>query len=588
MSENAEHLPAAVKAFDVNGKPPEGRRGAMLPMLGMHKAAPFAAHHLPRDVDQYLATLHQQIGDIQKSVMGSLDTAAKALSVDVPQAFSYSTMAFMPDPANYGLMQWPGINPETLKKITMENVAARMVIQAREGDLARYSEHSTHAWKPGWRITLRESLEVPGTKDKADIREAESYIQNCSRDVTDARQRDAQQIMPFEYFLRSFADDAHTFDGWAIWTAMDSQRRIKAFRNLPAGQIRLSVPGRGYKGQTKYFAALVDETGNPVRPFTRDELTWRVRNVRLDPAIGGYGYSEVEMAVKLIAAFQSAVDLNATTFTQNSIPNGMLLLKGDYFQQEQIDALMREWTNMKRGLSKLWGLPVMAVPEDGDVSVIDFMDMKGQEVRYRDHMNMMMGLLMFMYQFPIRRLGMFVSGQHRDNAPSTDAAIEIQGADDPGLPPLLIHIENTINEYLLWPNWPKLEFMFMNKNPKEDARSFQERTKARTWKEARAEVDLPSLSTLAPKHLKPLAEILELAPEDPNKASAFQTIAVKMLEAQLGEIGGEGGDSPNPGNPTISQKDPAASQGHGTLGGIRRNSRREKDRAATKVPSTST
>lgn len=575
---------ADTPAFKINRPHEDGRQGMMLPTLGMHNAELLRAY-APRDVDQYLAVLHQQIGDTQKSVMGNLDAAAKALSVDVPQTYSYSTMAFMPDPANYGLMQWPGINPETLKKIVRENVAAQMVIRARQADMARYSEHSSHVWKPGWMINVREASEAPTRKQKDAIKEAESFILNCSRDVKDARQRDAQQIMPFENFLRSFADDAHTFDGWAIWTYMDSQRRIPAFTNLPAGMIRLAVPGRGYKGQSKYFAALIDETGTPVQPFTRDELTWRVRNVRLDPAIGGYGYPEPEIAVKLIAAFQSAVDLNSQTFTQNSMPNGMMVLKGDYFQQENIDAMMREWTNMKRGLSKMWGLPVLALPEDGDMEIIDFMDMKGQEVRYRDHMNMMMGLTMFLYQFPVRRLGMFVSGQHRDNAPTTDAAIEIQGADDPGLPALLIHVENTINEYLLWPNWPDLKFSFMNKNPKEDARSYQERTKARTWKEARAEVDLPPLTKLAPAHLKDLAEILELAPEDPNKASAFQTIAVKMLEAQLGmNGGGEGGDPENPGNPTMSQKDPAASQGHGHLGGVRRDSRTEKDKASRKTP----
>ena len=83
----------------------------------------------------------------------------------------------------------------------------------------------------------------------------------------------------------------------------------------------------------------------------------------------------------------------------------MLLLMGDYFNQSQIDALMREWTNMKRGVSKMWGVPVMAVPEGGEVEVMSFMDMKGQEIRYRDHLNLMGGLYCVISQFPPRRLG---------------------------------------------------------------------------------------------------------------------------------------------------------------------------------------
>lgn len=73
-------------------------------------------------------------------------------------------------------------------------------------------------------------------------------------------------------FLRQFGDDTHTFDGWSVWTDMDRAGRIKAFANLPAGNIRLAIPGKGYANNPQLFCALVDNTGNPVRPFSRDEL----------------------------------------------------------------------------------------------------------------------------------------------------------------------------------------------------------------------------------------------------------------------------------------------------------------------------
>lgn len=271
--------------------------------------------------------------------------------------------------------------------------------------------------------------------------------------------------------------------------------------------------------------------------------------------------------------------------TRNSIPNGMLLFKGDFFNQDQIDAVMREWQNMKRGVSKLWGLPVMSIPDEAEVELLEFMDLKGADVRFRDHMNMMLGLSCLVWCFPIRRLGMFVSGHGRDNQPVQDASIEMQGADDPGLPPLLIHIENVINPYILQTRWPHLQFEFLNKNPKEDARAFAERTKARTWKESRAESDLPSLESLVSAELKPLARILELCPEDPGKAGVFQSVATQLLEAQLGTNDSEGktGDS-RPGAHMTAQKDPAESQGHGHLGGVRRNSRAEKHKDTVSEP----
>lgn len=570
------------RAFDINYRD-DGSPGAKLPMLGIRSQHPLHPQFGVHDVDSYLSAMHAVIGDATNVVRNGFAEAAKALGADVPQAYSYASMSFMPDPSNYGLVSWPGIAPEALRKVSRECVAPQMVIRSRVNDLARYSGLSSHLWQPGWRIVMREARETPSSEDKKDIRDAERFIWNCSRDAStnDARERDAQLIAPFEMFLRSFADDALTFDGWAIWTDMTASGNVRAFANLPAGMIRLAVPTRGYKGNPKWFACLIDETGNPIKPFTRQELTWRVRNVRNDPSVMGYGWSEIEMAIRLIQGFQAGLDLNIDTFTTNGIPNGMLLLKGDYFQQEQIDALMREWTNMKRGVSKLWGMPVMAIPSDGEVEILQFMDLKGEDVRYKDHLNMMAGLTCLIYNFPVRRLGMFVSGNHKDNQVSSDASIEIQGADDSGLPALLMHIENTINDYLLMPNWKHLKFEFLNKNPKEDARSFQERKIARTWGEARAEADLPKLSTVYGDELGPLADIMDGCPEDPVKAAVFQTVAVTMLQAQLGmgEEGEGGNKSPaSPGARSTPQKDPAKSQGHGHLGGVRRNSRAEKDK----------
>jgi hypothetical protein len=281
----------------------------------------------------------------------------------------------------------------------------------------------------------------------------------------------------------------------------------------------------------------------------------------------------------------------------------MLLLKGDFWQQDQIDALTREWTNMKRGISKMWGMPVVAIPEDGEIELLQFMDMKGEDVRYKDHMNMMMGVYCIISQFPIRRLGLYASGNHRDNQPVPDGSVETQGVDDPGLPALLTFIENRINPYLLQPNWPNLQFEFQAKNPKEDARAYVERVKARTWKESRAEADLPSLVSLAPEGMENAEDfmrIMETCPEDPAKLGAWQTLALVLMNGAVGlndaQMGGgvagagggatgrEGGplrdargrmmgSTPDnkPGAPFATPKDPAAAQEHGHRAGVRRS-----------------
>jgi len=952
---------SAVKPFNINERPDPSKPGAKLPTLGTKIAGNNGLPTGVIDVDSYLAALHTSIGDSARLVKNNFMEAVKALGGDpVPQAYSYASFSFMPDPTNYGLVSWPGLQPEALRKISRENIAPQMIIRSRVTDLRRYSGLSSHPWKPGWHIVLMDAEKTPTAQDRKDIKDAERFIWNCSRDIgyMDARERDAGLIHPFEMFLCTFVDDALTFDGWALWTDMDSSGGVRSFVNLPAGSIRLAVPTRGYKGNREHFACLVDETGNPVKPFTRKELTWRVRNARNDPAVMGYGWSEIEMAIRLIQGFQSAIDLNVSTFDQNcysadtevmtksgwktfdavsveldefatlnlatgnmeyqkatgqtwgdydgdmywlksrsvdlyvtpehriitqyvpgcatngdfsytvtkasdlyekyqgmsvrsrenyalptvskwvgrpipdqdfacnpahyavtskrvsgddycafmgmylaegnlaprvadepgtkhridihqyptskafaifrdlikrltgkeplcdrnrmsigwyglaqhlsqfgtncynkripqiildapprqqqifwdyyllgdgsvtwqqtenssvphstqhiattsrvmadqlqellqkmgysgrigtitpsadcgeikgaavktratrydvylkkskmnsmnmekgyyrgkvgcvsvpngtlyvrrngkaawcgnSIPNGMLLLRGDYFQEDQIDALVREWTNMKRGVSKLWGMPVMSIPADGEVEVLRFQDLKGDDVRYRDHMNMMAGLCCVVYNFPIRRLGMFTSGHHKDNAPLEDASVEVQGADDGGLPALLEHLEGGINPYLLWSNWPHLKFEFVNKDPKASAREYEARKTARTWGEARAEADLPKLEKLFGPELQDLAKLMDLCPEDPIKAAVYQTVATVMLQAELappetGEGGNKstGGSTAKNGPRIMTSSDPAKKLAHGHMAGTKRDSRAEKDNATGKV-----
>ena len=573
--------PTVRETFDVNKARDDGGPIARLPTLGTRSGGVLDPQFSITGVEDYHRAIHAAMGDVGQ-VQSSLAEAAKALGAEPPQAMAYARLSFMPDPANYGLMQWPGMQPESLRKVARENTLPQMVIRSRVADMRRYSCLSTHAQVPGWRIILRDPSTTPSEQDRKDIREAERFIANCSREQAykDPLERDAHHIQPFESFLCGAIDDSLTFDGWAIWTDRDNASRVRSFANLPAGLIRLSLPGKGYKGNPDIFAALVDETGTPAAAFTRDEMTWCIRNVRNDPNVIGYGWSETEMSIRIIQAFMSAIELNTATFDKNGIPNGILQLIGDFWQQEQVDALQREWVNMKRGVSKMWGLPIIAVPEDGKIEMMSFMDMKGQEIRYKDHLNLMGGVYCIITQFPIRRWGMFASGSHRDNQPAQDMSTEIQGVDDPGLPAHLIFIEHRINEYILWPNWSHLQFRFEAKNPKEDARRYNERTKTRTWGEARAENDLPKLETLVEEELKPLARIMSLVPEDPALVGAFQSLAPTMLEKMLG-LSESAVDADQPGAPNPGLKDPAQSQAHGHRVGVPRSAAKERQRAKT-------
>lgn len=550
-----------VKPFDVNL---DATGKALLPGAPSGEVA---------TIDQYVA-----------SFTAKADELFKAISAP-PSMTSFARISYMPDATNAGVLPWPGIAPESIGKIVRENIAPQLVIGMRIDDVLRYSTLSTHLWRPGWQIELFESHQHPTDSDKKDMREAEKFLQNSNIETkySGARDRDGKQLTDFQNFLSELVRDSLSYDAVALWTEMAADGKVKSYALLPAAQIRLCGP-QGYQGDKTKFAVAVDEGGTIINAFTRDQLVYYVRNPRTDPMVGGYGYPEIEMAVRLIQGFQNAVDLNVDTFNRSGIPNGILLLKGGGWTQRQLDVLTRIWTNLKKGITKVWSLPVVATPTEGDISVVNLQDLKGTDVRYQDHMNMMAGAFCTIYRFPVRRLGYRISGRGPDTQPVQDGSTQMVDEDDPGLAPLLIHIQNIVNQYLIWSRWPNLRFVFNGKNPKEDAREYEAKKNAMTWGEARAAADMKSLEQMVEampdlpaeqkEKLKRIANIMTLCPIDPNISGSFQSLIGAYSQAEFAPDDPQG-EGAKPGNRMESKVDPAKSEEHGATSGVRRSSRAE-------------
>jgi hypothetical protein len=570
---------AKASAYDIN----EGASGFRLPSLPDQLSA--------TSIEGYANAFERLIDNSDSPLVG----AAKALGITppkyevakggsslgtVPSAFSYGSMSYMPDNAtNGGVIQWPGIAPDALRKVVRENVAPQLIIGMRVDDIMRYSDLSTHLWKPGWRIDARDADAKPTDSHKKNVQEAQEFLLNSAMDlgVTKARDRDQNFLRGFRGFLAASVRDSLTFDAIAVWTNMSNDGKVKAYASLPAGNIRLATRA-GYEGNAKKFAVAVDDGGRVIQAFTRDELTFYVRNPRNDSDTFGYGYSECEIALRLISGFQNALDLNCGIFDKSAIAAGILTISGNSVTQRQLDLVNRLLTNMKKGITKAWALPVMGLSDGAKLELLDLSKMKGNEAYYKEFMNMLAGALCTIYRFPVRRLGYRISGGSHDARPMPDATAPAIDENDPGLAPLLGHIETLINEYLIWSRWPTLQFCFCGKSPAEDAREYEARSLAKTYAEKRKEAGLDPLEKEAPSDLKWFAELMGLAPSDPSLAGIFQTVASVIVKAKVGD-GKASEDAATPGNRMESKNDPAVSLGHGHEAGVRRDSAAEASSA---------
>ena len=485
-----------------------------------------------------------------------------------PSSAPYLNLSYMPDLSNSGVAQIPGIPPESLAKIASENISPQMIIGMRIADVLSYANLSKHAWKRGWRIVQREADKNPSKETRRDIVAAENFIMNCNTELTGS-ERDKRGYTSFRQFLSMLTRGSLIMDGMAVWTDRGDDGKVQAFKALPPGNIRMTLPG-GYMNNPDIFAVAVDQAGTILTTFTREELVWYVRNPRADPDIYGYGLPEIQLAVRLIQAFQNAFDVNADAFSRSHVPNGMLLLKGVGWVQRQLDILTRVWNNMLSGVTKRWSMPALVVPKDGDITVLDLSDIRGKDAYYEILMNLSMGAFCTVFRFPPHRLGYRISGKGGDSELPNQTATDRVDEEDIGKVELLGHIELMINEYLLSSRFPHLQFEFSGKNAKEDAREYEERQLAMTMRERRANVGLGSLEDAAKESgdeaIIAVGKAMDMAPIDPGVAGIFQALISSQGLTNKG-VGPEGRIDP--------KIDPAESEMHGGISGVRRDSAAE-------------
>ena len=151
MSEAAAPtVTAKAKPFDINeGATP--LNNALFPTLG-------DTNLIATDIVGYARAFETLYGTddpmsrATKSLGIDKPAYAKALNAP-PSAFSFGRISYAPDAAvNGGVIQWPGINPDSLRKVARENIAPQLIIGMRVDDIIRYSSYSNHIWRPGWHI----------------------------------------------------------------------------------------------------------------------------------------------------------------------------------------------------------------------------------------------------------------------------------------------------------------------------------------------------------------------------------------------------------------------------------------------------
>ena len=509
-----------------------------------------------------------------------------------PDKNAYEQKANLADPTNYGAMnfgykeRWSLLDYRKSRQITYSDPIVAAILQVRINQVAAFSRPQPDKYKLGYKIRMRETKKNASKQEEKRIAEIEQFISNTGtpesfEDTPERRRRDN-----FEHFLRKITRDTLSVDQINFEITPRRDGTPYCFHAVDPETIRL-VPDQKEKeeyfgapsgGKSKDFFDLIGNSGSvagknefkPKHPryvqvlngiikhtFDEWEMAFGVRNPRSDVLSHGYGLSEIEMLVTTITSHMNAEAYNRRVFTTSGTTKGILTIEGSV-PPDQLEAFRRQFHMQTSGITNAWRTPIMALGEKSKLNWVS-LHATNKEMEFGKWLDYCIKTICGTFQIDPIEIGFDISKQGSGDKSSGgglsngDQAERILYSQEKGLRPILRHIQQLINDYVVYRIDPNFEFEFVGLNAGSEDQELEQTLKKvkhfQTVNEIRAEHDLPPLPKM--EKIESLADIIL----DPGwiNAVAGQISAKQMQDQGMGPdgmpIGGEGmpGEDGEPG-----------------------------------------
>lgn len=239
----------------------------------------------------------------------------------------------------------------------------------------------------------------------------------------------------------------------------DRKGRMSKFIALPSETIRPAVSDIEHLDpeQLRSRVSHVQVYENQViAEFAPDDIAFCVMNPRSDIRANGFGFSPIEQVIRLTTAWLFGFEYNTRFFTQGSAIKGLINIKGA-IPDRQLRAFRRMWYSMISGVSNAWKTPIVNADEIQWLS----MHSTNREMEYGAWMDWLTKLICAIYGVdPIEINFIYGAGGGDSMFSSRPNAQEVIESKDKGLRPLLTHIEDHINQHMIWDINPDFEFAY--------------------------------------------------------------------------------------------------------------------------------
>jgi hypothetical protein len=403
---------------------------------------------------------------------------------------------------------------ELLKQWSKRNIILAAILNTRINQVSLFCRPARHSDKGiGYEIRLRDPVATPSTHDEKNIKRIEEFLEHTGKDKTNY-ERDR-----FPTFVKKLVRDRLVYDKINFELVYDKEGELNWFRAVDASTIYVAVDDKGREVKGKNAKKYVQVVERQVQSrFTSAEMAWEVQNPRTDIHVGRYGWSELEVVMNHLRYQENTELFNERYFSQGGTTRGLLHIKaGQEQSQTALDAFRREWTSMFSGVNGAWKIPVITAE---DVKFVN-MTQSSKDMEFEKWLNYLINVICSAYQidpaeinFPNRGGATGHSGNTLNESSSQE---KFRNSKDKGLEPLLKHIEDAVNKYIVSQFGDKYVFRFVGGDAETELEILNKlKVKAEigyTINDVRNELGLPPTEggdvILAGVHVQRLGQILQ-------------------------------------------------------------------------------
>lgn len=397
-------------------------------------------------------TTHREISiDSDEAYRIAIKSVANGTGEEVSKAMNNKELAYS-EPilgalsANPDFKDKPymgGGNLHQILKSYSNNIILNAVINTRANQVAMFTQPSRYSEKGvGFQIRLKDIGLKPNRNQKATIERIETFILNTGTGVDIDRDS-------FTAFTKKLVRDTYRYDQVNFEKVFDKNGKLVRFVMKDPTTIFFATDRDGHtiKNGHRYVQVIDNRV---VAKFTAREMAFAIRNPRTDIQIAGYGYSELEIALKHFIAHENTETFNDRFFSHGGTTRGILQIKTDENQsQHALDMFKREWKNSLSGINGSWQIPVVSAE---DVKFVN-MTPTARDMEFEKWLNYLINVITSLYGIDPAEINFpnngGATGSKGGSLNEGNSAEKMQASQNKGLLPLLAFIADTINKQII-------------------------------------------------------------------------------------------------------------------------------------------